>query len=89
MQFANTDSFDEAQKYIYGDIRKQKLEKVLNDIELPLIPVIEKMETRGVKIDSDCLKKLSFNYHKKLSVIEKKIYKHAGAEFNINSPKTG
>ena len=87
LQFANTDSFEEAQKYIYAEIRKQKLEKVLNDIELPLIPIVDKMKEKGVLIDVKYLKKLSKDYHKNLSVIEKKIYKHAGDEFNINSPK--
>lgn len=87
LQFANTDSFEEAQKYIYAEIRKQKLEKVLNDIELPLIPVIDKMKERGVLINVKYLKKLSKDYHKNLSALEKKIYKHAGDEFNINSPK--
>jgi DNA polymerase-1 len=87
LQFANTDSFEEAQKYIFAEIRKQKLEKVLNDIELPLIPIVEKMKERGVLIDVEYLKKLSKDYHKKLSGFEKKIYKHAGGEFNINSPK--
>jgi DNA polymerase I len=87
LQFANTSSFEEAEKYIYSEIRKQKLEKVLNDIELPLIPVIEKMKQRGIAVDANYLKKLSEDYHKKLLELEKKIYKYAGAEFNINSPK--
>ena len=87
LQFANTDSFEEAQKYIYTEIRKQKLDKVLNDIELPLIPVIEKMEKRGIEVDANYLKKLSTDYHKKLSILESKIYKYADGEFNINSPK--
>lgn len=87
LQFANTDSFDEAKNYIFTEIKKQKLEKVYNDIELPLIPVIEKMKERGVLIDVGYLKKLSKDYHKKLSMLEKKIYKHSGGKFNINSPK--
>ena len=87
LQFANEKKFEDAQKYIYAEIKKQKLEKVLNDIELPLIPVIEKMEKRGVLIDKSYLKTLSKDYHKQLSALEKKIYKHAGEEFNINSPK--
>lgn len=87
LQFANTDSFEDAQKYIYSEIQKQKLEKVLNDIELPLIPIIEKMEKVGMLIDVEYLKKLSKDYHKKLSILETKIYKYAGEEFNVNSPK--
>jgi DNA polymerase I len=87
LQFADTKSFKEAHKYIFTEIKKQKLEKVLNDIELPIIPVIEKMEERGIVVDAVYLKKLSKDYHKNLSKLEDKIYKHAGEEFNINSPK--
>lgn len=87
LQFADTKSFEEAKNRILSEIKKQKLEKVYNDIEIPLIPVIEKMEKRGVAIDIKYLKTLSEDYHKKLSILEKKIYKHAGVEFNINSPK--
>lgn len=87
LQFANTDSFEKAKTIILSEIKKQKLEKVYEEIELPLISVVEKMKETGIKIDAKYLKKLSDDYHKKLSSIEKKIYKHAGTEFNINSPK--
>lgn len=87
LQFADAKSFEEAKNRILSEIKKQKLEKVYNDIEIPLIPVIERMEKRGVAIDIKYLKTLSEDYHKKLSILEKKICKHAGVEFNINSPK--
>ncbi len=56
-------------------------------IELPLIPVIKKMEKKGIKIDVVYLKKLSEQYHATLDGLEKQIYMHAGEEFNISSPK--
>ncbi|MFQ5662137.1 MAG: DNA polymerase [Candidatus Paceibacteria bacterium] len=87
LQFANTDSFEKAKKVILSEVKKQKLEKVYEEIELPLISIVEKMKETGIKIDAKYLKKLSDDYHKKLSSLEKKIYKHAGSEFNINSPK--
>lgn len=87
LQFAGTKSFEEAKNRILSEIKKQKLEKVYNDIEIPLILVIEKMEKRGVAIDIKYLKTLSEDYHKKLLILEKKICKYAGVEFNINSPK--
>lgn len=87
LRFANTQSFGRAKEYIFTELKKQGLISVYEDIEKPLIPVVEKMEKRGVKIDNVHLKKLSKNYHTQLKKIEKRIYKHAGKEFNINSPR--
>ncbi len=61
--------------------------KKIYDLELSLIPVLERMEERGVKIDKKYLKNLSKKYHTTLDQLEKDIYKHAGTEFNIKSPK--
>ena len=87
LSFTRADTFKEAQDYIMRELKKQKLEKVFADIEVPLIPVIESMQERGITIDVSYLKKLSTKYHKELSKIETRIYKHAGEEFNINSPR--
>ena len=87
LNFANTESFSEAQKVIFTELDKRGLRKVYEDIELPLIPIVEKMETRGIKIDKALLKDLSKTYHVELDRLEKEIWKHAGMEFNINSPK--
>ena len=87
LQFAKTDSFSEAREIILGELEKRNVKKVFLDIELPLVPIIERMEKRGIKVDTKYLEKLSKEYHSELSKIEKKIYRHAGEEFNINSPK--
>lgn len=87
LQFAGTRSFVKAQKHIFDELKKQGLEHVYKKIELPLIPIVEKMESEGVGIDIAYLKKLSKEYHKKLDTLARSIYKHAGTEFNINSPK--
>lgn len=87
LQFANTDSFADARKKIHACIKEQKLEKIYEDIEKPLIPITDLMRVRGIEIDVPYLKTLSKEYHKELVRLEKKIYTHAGAEFNISSPK--
>ena len=66
---------------------KVRLKKVYEDIELPLIPILENAEKKGVKIDVAYLEKLSKEYHVELEKYQKKIYELAGGEFNINSPK--
>jgi DNA polymerase I len=85
--FSKTDSYEEAKKYIFSELKKQKLEKVYSEIEEPLIEVVAKMKERGIKVDKKYLKVLSKEYHKNLEALQKKIWKHAGVEFNINSPK--
>lgn len=68
-------------------IKDRGLEYVYESIELPLIPILDKMHEVGVKIDTDYLKRLSKNYHKMLDAIDGKIFLHAGREFNVDSPK--
>ncbi|WP_299457995.1 DNA polymerase I [uncultured Microscilla sp.] len=66
---------------------KVTLEKLLNEVETPLIEVLATVETNGVKLDSESLAKLSKELAKEVVVLEEKIYKIAGEEFNIASPK--
>ncbi len=87
LRFAKMKSFAKAKEIIFNALLSKKLESVFNDIEKPLIPIVEKMEKRGVKIDVAYLKKLSDEYHKELSAYEKKVFKMAGGEFNLNSPQ--
>lgn len=87
LHYKNLSNFDEIEKQILADIKKANLEYVLNEIELPLIPIIKNMEDRGIKVDVEYLNKLSKDYHIELEKLEKSIWAHAGHEFNINSPK--
>jgi DNA polymerase-1 len=85
--FTKVKTLEEAEKIIKDELKKRELTKVWETIEKPLIPIIDKMEKVGVRIDKKELEKLSKDYHKKLSALEKKIWDLAGGEFNINSPK--
>ena len=69
------------------ELFKKELESLFNDIELPLIDVLSDMEKNGVKIDVDFLNETSLEMEKELSSLIKDIYRIAGEEFNINSPK--
>ena len=79
--------FTYAQKAIMSELKKRGLEKVFNEIELPLMPVIKTMQDRGIKIDRKILANLSKTYHEVAADLEQKIWGFAGREFNINSPK--
>lgn len=87
LNYKNSDSFDEAFTKLEADIEKENLSYVYREIEIPLIPIIANMQKVGILIDKDYLKKISKEYHKELSKLEQNIWKHAGHEFNINSPK--
>lgn len=80
-------TFEETKKKILSELKAQDLEKMYQEIELPLMDVLDEMHKTGIKIDTAYLKKLSKKIHTEINSIEKKIYKHAGTEFNINSPK--
>ncbi len=68
-------------------IAREKMARVYEDIERPLIPVIAQMELHGIKVDPLILKNMSEDFGKKLQTLEQEIQKEAGTEFNIASPK--
>jgi DNA polymerase-1 len=87
LNFANTDSYEEAKKVIFAELEKRNVREIYDTIELPLIAITEKMEKRGIKIDDAFLLDLSKKYHTEADRLQKEIWKHAGMEFNISSPK--
>lgn len=87
LQFIDGGTFSEARDAVFKTLEERGLEKVFSNIEEPLIPVIAEMNKNGIALDVPYFKKLSKEYHSELSKIEKRIYKHAGTTFNINSPK--
>lgn len=72
---------------LWGKMRSSNLLKVFEDIEMPLIKVLAEMEFAGIKIDTESLTELLKSTSKELAILEKKIYKFADGEFNINSPQ--
>lgn len=68
-------------------LHDRKLDKLFKEIELPLIDVLAKMEARGVFVDTKVLRPLSEKIQKDLHHLQTEIYKLAGEEFNLNSPK--
>ncbi|OGZ95880.1 MAG: DNA polymerase I [Candidatus Sungbacteria bacterium RIFCSPHIGHO2_01_FULL_50_25] len=62
-----------------------RLRKVFDEIEVPLIPVLFRMEERGISLDSAFLRKLSGEISGKIKKLEKDIFSAAKEEFNINS----
>ncbi len=94
-------SLEEATKYAAEDadvtlrlynlllerVNNEKLKKIYEVFEKPMIKLLSKLEINGVKVDHTYLKKLSKKFEERLKKIEKAIYEVSGKEFNIGSPK--
>lgn len=86
--FTKQKTLDAAYEELKKEVKKLgRVETVFETIEKPLVPVLEQMEVRGVLVDTKVLQSLATTYSKELTKIEKSIYKLAGHEFNISSPK--
>lgn len=68
-------------------IKANGLEKLLHEVESPLISVLAEMEFEGVKIDTASLAELSTILDEESKEIEKRVYELAGVRFNLASPK--
>ncbi|MDP3731357.1 MAG: DNA polymerase I [bacterium] len=71
----------------WDKLKTKNLNRVFQEVDLPLVPVLAEMERNGIKIDLDGLKTLSQKVEKEVIKLEKEIYKMAGEEFNISSPQ--
>ena len=69
------------------ELKKQGVEHLFYEIEMPLVRVLANMESNGVRIDTETLKQTSEHFTVRLQEIEKEIYELAGETFNIASPK--
>jgi DNA polymerase-1 len=68
-------------------VEQAGLLKLYEEIDLPLVPVLARMEEAGVKIDRKALAEMSSRMEREIESKAREIYEHAGVEFNINSPK--
>lgn len=68
-------------------LKEEGQDKLFLDIEMPLVSVLSKMESNGVRIDSDALRASSVSMTETLERLEREIQECAGFEFNVNSPK--
>ncbi|MBN1804320.1 MAG: DNA polymerase I [Sedimentisphaerales bacterium] len=78
------------QLYIYLKERLEKepqLNKLFEQVEMPLVPVLTAMEHNGVSLDTGLLRNMSGQITGELDKLTEQIYEHAGSIFNIDSPK--
>ena len=72
---------------LHGRILEHGLEAIYNEIELPIAPLLQRMERAGLRVDTSVLGELSALFGAELEKLTAQIYKSAGREFKINSPK--
>ncbi len=69
------------------ELQKEGLKNLFETIEMPLMPVLARMERNGVMINTESLQQTSHEFSEKMNTIEQEIYALAGEKFNISSPK--
>jgi DNA polymerase-1 len=70
-----------------AEVKQAGLTRLYEEIDLPLVPVLARMEQAGVKIDTTALAKMSSELEREIAIKAKEICEIAGCEFNIGSPK--
>jgi DNA polymerase I len=69
------------------EVEREGLTGLYQEIDLPLVPVLARMEQAGVKIDTGALSQMSAELEREIFSKEKEIHEVAGMEFNVGSPK--
>ncbi len=70
---------------LQAELKRDQLTPLMNDIEMPLIPVLAEMEMTGVRLDLDFFHQLSKELTSRLAEIEKEVFIQVGKPFNLNS----
>ncbi len=76
-----------AKNILEQEVKSMGLTELFETVEMPLVPVLKRMETRGICVDREKLHELSGSFENQLQELVTGIYEMAGEEFNINSPK--
>ena len=89
LEYAAEDALITLKLYNFLDkkVKTQKNNFVYNEIDLPLVNTLVQIEKNGIKINTNYLNELSEEFEKESIILENKIFKLAGKEFNIGSPK--
>jgi DNA polymerase-1 len=72
---------------LHAEAERSNVTKVYETIDLPLAPVLYRMEKNGVRIDKDVLFHLSTRFGSEIQRVSERIYELAGERFNVSSPK--
>ena len=66
--------------------KDEKLNTIFTDFDMPVVPILYKMEATGILLDREYFEGLKREFEGKVCEIEQKIYELSGEQFNVNSP---
>lgn len=72
-------------KVLEEELRSRELWSLFKDVEMPLLPVLARMEMNGVALDVDFLAEMSAELAERLGAVEREVYEWVGYQFNLNS----
>jgi DNA polymerase-1 len=81
----DADNTGRLDKLFTAELKEQNLWQLYADVEMPLVPLLVKMELKGIALDVKLLEEMSGRLGKRLLELEEEIYDKAGRRFNINS----
>ena len=84
---ADADMTGRLRSLLEGGLREQGLWPLFSEIEMPLVPVLMRMELAGVALDEAALRKMSQELGEQVVELEKRVYQEVGHQFNVGSPQ--
>jgi len=84
---ADADITGQLAELLTPELREQGLWQLFAEVEMPLVPVLMRMERNGVTLDTELLRQMSHRLGEQLLKLEAEIYNSAGHRFNVNSPQ--
>jgi len=84
---ADADLTGRLREVLEPELKRQNLWKLFDEVEMPLVPVLARMEMTGVALDVSVLRELSRHLSGQIVALEKEIYDAAGHQFTIGSPQ--
>ena len=77
----------QAANVLQQKLEETQMDRLMREIEMPLTLVLYSMEEEGIRVNPEALKDYGESLSGKITELEQEIYREAGCEFNINSPK--
>ena len=84
---ADADMTGRLRPLLEADLKEQHLWPLFSEIEMPLVPVLVRMEQAGVAVDADALRQMSRDLGKQIDRLEEQAYASVGHQFNLGSPQ--
>jgi len=84
---ADADVTGQLTQLLKPELEQQGLWRLFSEVEMPLVPVLMRMERAGIALDTELLGQMSYDLGERLRKVKAEIYDSVGHHFNINSPQ--